>query len=144
MLTIVFDTLPPDANHAYKHITRRSKSGKTYTGRILTGAAQAWRDGAALTIRSAVQVMDWQPVAPLCIEAWLYHPLMLGFDTDGRVKLLMDAIKDGTGIDDRYYLDHLIRKRRGDERLIVQLSSMDVALIASPKQLRRRTKETTL
>lgn len=123
-LVVDLDTLPVTSNHAYKHITLRTKAGRPYTARRLTDEAQAWRDHAALRIANAAQLAGWTvgPRTDLAVRIVFQTPTLYRADIDGWLKLPLDALKAAIGTDDRYIIDLHPTKRRGPEavRLTVQ------------------------
>jgi Holliday junction resolvase RusA-like endonuclease len=104
-LTVILPGLPPTLNH------RTQPNGRG--GRYVTPDAAAWHAGAALAIRTAGAGITWPPRTPLAVFVRLAAPDMLRWDTDNRVKALLDALAAGLNLDDRYVCELHVTKRRG-------------------------------
>jgi len=109
-LIVTLDSMPCSLNNLYATIVVKGKQR-----RVLSGAARAWKDGAALIIRNAgrLQGFDLAPKQPFAVEVVYQAPNVMQFDLDGKSKLLVDALADAFGIDDRYLMDLRQRKQRG-------------------------------
>lgn len=92
---------PPTVNETYKIVTVR---GKTRLAK--TSAVSTWQDTVAFLVRAA-KPTGWTAArrVRIVIEWWMPRE---GRDADGPVKALLDGIKVGLGVDDRYFL-HTIR-----------------------------------
>lgn len=106
-LRIVIAGRPVSSNHAYTPITRR---GKQVPGvRVLTQAALDWRDAVADSVRQQYLIAraldDLPPVTswprPLRLSLYYRHCKM---DLDNSLKVTVDGIKRGLGVDDRYFV----------------------------------------
>ena len=107
---ITLDDMPPSLNNAYATVTNRGVSR-----RVMTASARSWKDCATLLIRNAgrLQGFDIAPKQPFGIDVTYASPAMLVFDLDWKGKVLIDALCDAFGIDDRYLMDLHQRKQRG-------------------------------
>jgi Holliday junction resolvase RusA-like endonuclease len=126
-LTILLYSLPPSLNHAYKNTTMKTRTGKVYTGRRLTADAQAWRDAATLEMRSAANERGWEVPSktPLSVEILYQMPTLYRADLDGMMKVLLDAMKDAIGVDDRYIVDLHPRKIKGPEAVRIDVRAIE-------------------
>ena len=97
--------LPPTTNNAYITLP----NGK----RALSLEAREWKQTATDTIR-ITSIGLKLPEEPLALHVRLYPPTRQRWDTDGRLKLLVDAFSDAFGIDDRGERIPLIVARRMD------------------------------
>lgn len=106
-LTIIIPGLPPPLNHAYSHT---AGGGKRRNEDVI-----AWQDAATLVVRNTAQVQGWRvpPKTLLAIEIRFTAPDILRWDLDGRLKMLLDAIAVGIGVDDAYFTALYVRKERG-------------------------------
>lgn len=100
-LEIVLDELPPSLNNLYATIEVQGRSR-----RVLTSAATSWKARAALVMRNAAQHQRWTIArkTPFHVEVRYAAPNVLQWDLDGKPKLLLDALCDAFGIDDRYVM----------------------------------------
>lgn len=100
-LEITLDELPPSLNNLYATI-----EVKGHSRRVLTSRAAGWKERAALVMRNAAQHQRWTVAqkTPLAIEVRYSAPNVLQWDLDGKPKLLLDALCDAFGIDDRYVM----------------------------------------
>ena len=131
VFTAELPSLPPTANHAYAHITLRSASGHAYTARRLTAEAAAWRSAAALIIRAARTAAGWTAArrTPIAVEITYALPHRDQVDLDNLSKVLLDALSEAIGVDDRYVLDLTLRKRRHREpRVLLRVTKVEAPL----------------
>lgn len=100
-LEVTLDDIPPSLNNLYATIEIKGRSR-----RVLSSAANAWKHAAALIIRNAAQHQQWTVAkkTPLYVEILYAAPDVLRWDIDGKPKLLLDALSDAFGIDDRYVM----------------------------------------
>ena len=114
MLEIERETLPPGVNNLYWNIYGR--------GRVLTTQARQWRDEMQLLVRQAAmrRGLAWHRTTRLAVEIEVSSPRLWTFDLDGRLKLALDALAAGLGVDDRYIVQLQARKIRGPERLRIR------------------------
>jgi len=109
-LIVTLDSMPPSLNNLYATIVVKGKQR-----RVLSGAARAWKDAATTIIRNAgrLQGFDLAPKQPFAIEVVYQAPNVMMWDLDGKSKLLVDALADAFGIDDRYLMELCQHKQRG-------------------------------
>lgn len=105
-LHITLTTLPPSLNNLYATVNGR---------RVLTSAARAWKGATAWEIKAAALAQGWAiaPKTPLAVTVAYSAPDVLRWDLDGKAKLLLDALCEAFGIDDRYVMTLAQSKARG-------------------------------
>lgn len=104
-LVITLPGLPPTVNHAYRHVAGGGKQR--------TAAAVAWQAGAILAIRAAAPGAGLQKPTPWGAAIHLVAADVYRWDLDNRVKVLLDALAAGLGLDDRYCTALQVTKARG-------------------------------
>lgn len=124
--------LPPSINHCYRRHTL--KTGQRIN--VLTREAEMWRTQAA------IQVAAWArdeatPPDPLTADQWVigmrvFWPDKRRRDADNLMKLILDAVKEGTGVDDSRMLPQVWRVAVDRERPRVEVD------IASTHHIRIR------
>lgn len=121
--TVELPSLPPTVNLAYVNYGN-GRRGPSH-------AARAWKQGAWLAIQAEIQAAGWSAAKgqALAVEMWVYDPLPLKLDLDNVPKVLFDALKAATKVDDRYIVDAFLRKRRADEtKLVLKVTKVEFAL----------------
>ena len=124
--------LPPTTNNAYKTLPNG--------GRALTFEAKQWKQNAVSTI-TVTSIGLKLPEEPLALHVRLYPPTRQRWDTDGRLKLLVDAFAEAFDLDDRGERIPLITARRMDPEKGVSRVELAVETFASWRQ---RTNEAGL
>lgn len=108
--------LPPTTNNLYFSI--KTKSGTSR--RVLTSQARTWKEKAAQVVADAAAAPGWTlgQKQPYRVEISFSATRPFSWDLDGRLKLLLDAIAAGLGVDDRYIIGMIIEKKRADHDLV--------------------------
>jgi Holliday junction resolvase RusA-like endonuclease len=107
VLVVVLPSLPPPLNHIYHN--------RAQGGRMLTAPARAWQDAMALLIGATARATGWAvgPRTELDVALDFSDPAMLRSDVDGKLKLVIDALAAGIGVDDRFVRRVTATKYRG-------------------------------
>lgn len=99
-------SLPPSVNHAYHNI--HFCSGRV--GRKYTKEAQNWMDESINEIKKTninIHIIN-QDKPFIIVEFYIYWANKRRRDSDNIMKLTLDAIKEGVGIDDSLFLPRVI------------------------------------
>ncbi len=124
-LEITLDDLPPSLNNLYSTIEVKGRSR-----RVLSSAANDWKRSAGLIIRNAAMHQQWtcEKKVPLFVEVIFASPTVLRWDIDGKAKLLIDAMCEAMGLDDRYVMSlNLMKARSPLERVQMRVGTGEVA-----------------
>lgn len=100
-------TLPKSCNHAYKNITKRLPSGKSYTSKMLTDKSQSWQDVSRLVATCESRKQGWKipnTDTKVVVELWAYWPDAVKRDMNNLHKLTADALEGAIYANDRYAL----------------------------------------
>lgn len=112
LLNITLDSTPPSTNHAYFN-----NNNKTGPNRTMKAQAKAWKAEVTTKVKNHLQHTTYNAEAhkkkPLRMDVVLEIPELYRSDLDGRQKLLQDAVADGMGLDDRYFVSLRLDKIRG-------------------------------
>ena len=116
-LFITLPTVPPSANHMYVNNPRTR-------GRFISKEAKSWKEGASTIIKNEIQQQQWTvpPKTSLRVSVIIQHPYILRFDVAGKEKALLDALSDAIGVDDRYVMELVLKKQKGEEQVSVMVS----------------------
>ncbi len=128
-------------NQAYKVIHRMGRNRKMVTSIGLTPEAKAWKKGAALQARAALgrSGLELQPDGPLTMDIVVHGNWVTLKDKPRRrdisnLKLLIDAIFEGLGVDDSLVWELRARKEHTSEK-----ESIEVGLWVRPEPGRQAT-----
>lgn len=115
---ITLDDMPPSLNNAYATVTI-----KGVPRRVLSNVARSWKESATLIIRTQCRIAGFsiEPRQCFALVITLQAPNMLQWDLDGKSKLLIDALCEALGIDDRYLIELKMTKRRGEENIRIHI-----------------------
>lgn len=126
ILEVTLNELPPSLNHLYATVEIDGKSR-----RVLSSAANDWKRSAAWEIKAAAMQQGWtcEKKIPLFVEVFYQSPSVLRWDLDGKPKLVLDALCDAFGLDDRYVmrLDQS-KARSGLEQMRLRVMKGEVEL----------------
>lgn len=115
-LLVEIPSVPMSANNLYVNNPKTN-------GRYLKKEAKEWKAQAIEIIKT--QALDQgffrAPKTELEVFVVIYHPQILRFDIAGKEKLILDAIAEATGIDDRYVMDLHLTKRKGEPLTAVRI-----------------------
>jgi len=109
-LEVTLHDIPPSLNNLYATIEVKGRSR-----RVLSSAAHDWKRTAGMIIRNAATLQQWTCArkTPLYVEILFASPTVLRWDLDGKTKLLIDALCEAMGLDDRYVMRLDLTKARG-------------------------------
>jgi Holliday junction resolvase RusA-like endonuclease len=99
---IVLDGLPPTTNASYK-----TGQGRFY----MTAEAKAWKLATSLLVKAA-RLADWRDVKELLVIVTFHMTRPAQRDVDGMVKLLLDAVADGLGFNDKRVASLFVSKEK--------------------------------
>jgi len=88
--------LPPTLNQSYKAVVAGG-----YTRLALTRTARFYKEALSLFVRSEINFRDITPDPRAEYTIWMFQILKRNSrDVDGNIKLVMDAVFDGLGVND--------------------------------------------
>jgi len=125
-LEVTLTDIPPSLNNLYATIEVEGRSR-----RVLSSAANDWKRTAGLIIRNAATLQQWtcERKTPLYVEILFASPTVLRWDIDGKAKLLIDALCEAMGLDDRYVMHLDLEKvRSGMEQVRMLVRTGEVTL----------------
>lgn len=89
--------LPPSVNHSHVPSVRRSRrTGKLYKRPVPSRACRAWRHGAWVVTRDAIEDASWKTIrrpAHVIVELRYFWPDLRRRDTHNRIKEVCDALQ---------------------------------------------------
>jgi hypothetical protein len=107
-LRIIVPGRPETWNHAYK---RSRHTGKP----VLTEDARLWKEAVYLTSLNAFNRSRWRPTGRrIAVHIWLY--LSTDMDADNSLKLTLDGLARGIGVNDKLFLPRVMAKEVGIAR----------------------------
>lgn len=120
-LTVRLDSIPPSLNNLYATVGNR---------RVLRSSANDWKRAAAWQMKAAATAQGWsaERKVPLFVEVLYSAPDVLRWDIDGKPKLLLDALCEAFGLDDRYVMSLEQTKVRGPAWVEVRVMTGEVEL----------------
>jgi Holliday junction resolvase RusA-like endonuclease len=125
-LEVTLTEIPPSLNNLYANVEIEGKSR-----RVLSSAANDWKRSAAWTIKAAAMEQGWtcEKKVPLFVEVFYASPSVLRWDLDGKPKLLLDALCEAFGLDDRYVMTlNQMKARSGLEQVRLRVMKGEIEL----------------
>lgn len=118
---IELDDMPPSLNNLYSSIEVNGRPR-----RVLSSEARAWKEAHALIIRTQGRIAGFS-IAPgtlFSMTITLRAPNVLQWDLDGKSKLLIDAVCEAFGINDRHLFELRMSKGRGNTSVRVRIEAL--------------------
>lgn len=105
---------PPSWNSAY-----RARNSYIY----MTREVKNWKKIVTILAQSARQAQQWscQPDTMLIVDLWIH--VNRSMDADNILKLTLDAVAEGIGVNDARFLPRVweLKKKCDEERIVIKI-----------------------
>jgi len=105
---------PPSWNSAY-----RARNSYIY----MTREVKNWKEMVTILAQSARQTQQWscKPDTMLIVDLWIH--VNRSMDADNILKLTLDAVAEGIGVNDARFLPRVweLKKKCDEERIVIKI-----------------------